>query len=154
VCVFCLYALFVRFVFGLCVFFVRNESCLTSVCVWLVCVFAGMQSELNPGTQSCVLMCLFVCLCERVFVFVWLRVWECACTCVCVCVCVCVRVRVCVYVCVCVCVCLCVRACVCVETRECEKRQSVCAYVWCVCVYRRGRDEERKGRRERGRERV
>ena len=68
-------------------------------------------------------MCVYVCLCSCVFVFVRVCVRVCLCTCVYVSVstyvCMCVCVRVCVCVCVCVCTYLCIRMCVCVYVRLC-----------------------------------
>src|SRR4029434_5958928 len=72
------------------------------------------------------------------------RVCVCVCMCVCICLCVCVCVCVCVYVCVYVCVSVCsVCVCVCV----CVDRglwfglnwSLACNFVWCVCVWVRGR---------------
>jgi len=61
-------------------------------------------------------MCVFVCVCARVYtceracVCVSVCVFACVCVCVCVCgVCVCVCVCVCVYMCVIMCVCVCAR---------------------------------------------
>ena len=72
-------------------------------------------------------VCVYVCMCTSMCVFMHVRV--CACVCVCVCVCVCACHCVCVCVCACACVhmhvhVVCMRVCVCICT---------CACV-CVCV--------------------
>ena len=85
---------------------------------------------------------LYVCVCVRACVGVWVcvcvRVWVCVCVCVWVCMRACVGVcmGVCVFMCAraCVGVCVCVRGCVCVCVRACVG-VCVCVRVWvCVCA--------------------
>jgi len=92
------------------------------------CLVAGW-SFLNPRPGGRVIPCKWVGMCNNVCVWVCVcvRVYVCGCVwvcvCVCVCVCRCVRMCMCMYMCVCVCACVivCMYVCVCV----------VCV---CVCV--------------------
>jgi hypothetical protein len=62
------------------------------------------------------------CVCECVFVCVFMCVCLCVCVCLfvylCVCACVCLFVYLCLFVCLCICVCKCVCVCFCVCVRE------------------------------------
>ena len=60
----------------------------------------------NSGYATHHYMCVFVCMCVRVY-YVCVHVWKCVCVC-CVwkCVEVCVYMYMCAYVCMCVCICV------------------------------------------------
>ena len=128
----------------MCCLCMYNWMCCCVLCCQLCCVVYNI----NITKLTCVCVCVWEHVCERVCAcayvcvhvhkYVCTRVCACVCECVCaracvclsVCACSCLRMWVCVCVCVCVCELVCACACVCV---------SVCVHVHvcaceCVCV--------------------